>query len=286
MKKFINYKLRITNKGQILPLVALTVLVLSMFSFLVWNLGMLEFNRQKMQTAADAAALSGARCRAAFLNKMGMGNIGCHAIVTAGPFGGWMLHNYKKGYMWKKSVKPYQAFINALKAVNQGGGGGPYLTAGAAAKANGADSSGYGSFIKGGTGTGMKGRKMKFLLYIKVGKFPIPAGFKTFNPAYYCRTWENGYRKAQPKQEFMWTVQKKNQTFASSLIGLKKPAEARAVAQAKVWLNVRENAFAGVHNGGFPRNKSEGIWGLGEEPMACWPQFDARLVPVRGVMMH
>lgn len=273
-------------KGQILPLVALTVLVLSMFSFLVWNLGILEFNRQKMQTAADAAALSGARCRAAFLNKMGMGNIGCHAIVTAGPFGGWMLHNSRRGYMWKNSVRPYQTFISALRAINQGAGGGPYLTAAAAARANGTDGSGFGSFVKGGTGTGMRGRSMRFLLYIKVLKVPVPAGFRVFNPAYFCRTWENSYRKAQPQQEFMWTVQKQNQTFASSLIGLKKPSNARAVAQAKVWLNVRENAGAMVHNGGFPRNRSEGIWGLGEEPMAAWPQFDARLVPVRGGFQH
>ncbi|MEW6557286.1 MAG: pilus assembly protein TadG-related protein [Elusimicrobiota bacterium] len=268
------------SKGQILPLVALTVLVLSMFSFLVWNLGILEFNRQKMQTAADAAALSAMRCRAAFYNAMSPLNASTHFATL------YMNHNVKLGAMLKEQISIYQGIVTGLKALNQGAGGAPYLTAVRATKLNDSKASGFGSFVKGGSGTALKGRKMKFLIfkYVQIGKIsmlvPWPPFKKTFNPAYYCRKWENSYRKAQPQQEFVWTVQKQNETFAASLIGLRRPANARAIAQAKVWLNVKENASGWFHNGGFPRNRSEGIYGWGLEPAALWPQFDARLVPV------
>ncbi len=280
--EMLHLRFSMTTKGQILPLVALTVLVLSMFSFLVWNLGMLEFNRQKMQTAADAAAISALRCRAAFYNAMGPMNAGTHTMCM------YMFHNIKEGGMLKEMKSVYQTYVSALKAMNQGAGGAPYLTGYQAARLNGAERS-VGTFIKGGRGTGMKGRKMKFTLFKIVnvpfvGPVPIPVGRKTFNPAYYCRKWENSYRKAQPKQEMVWTAYKANQTFASSLIGLRKPARAQAIAQAKIYLNVRENAA--MHNGGFPRNKSEGLWGWGIEPITFWPQFDARLVPARGMIAH
>ena len=280
MKKllFTRYSLIATrSKGQILPLVALTVLVLSMFSFLVWNLGMLEFNRQKMQTAADAAALSAMRTRAAFYNAMSVMNAGTHVMTL------YMFHNIKEGGMLKEMVSVYQAYISALKAMNQGAGGAPYLTGYQAAKLNDAEKS-VGTFIKGGKGTGMKGRKMKFTLFKLVKFIPIPVGRKTFNPAYYTRTWENSYRKAQPKQEMVWTAYRKNETFAASLIGLRQPARAQAIAQSRIYLNVRENAM--LHNGGFPRNRNESWWGWGIEPAAFWPQFDARLVPVRGGFQH
>ena len=277
------------SKGQILPLVALTVLVLSMFSFLVRNLGMLEFNRQKMQTAADAAALSAMRTRAAFYNAMGVLHDTLHLPICTV----WMGHNIKKGVMEEKQIPFYEANLTALKKLNWGAGGGSALTAGSAAKLNGADKPyGFGGFVKGGKGTGLKGRKMTFYSGNVKVIYPVPPFIlvlppykkKTYNPAYYTRTWENDYRHAQPKQEFIWTVQKKNETFASSLIGLKKPANARAVAQAKIYLNVRGNAIG--HNGGFPRNKKEGLWGWGPEPYAGYPQFDARLVPARGMIAH
>ncbi|MFA5779866.1 MAG: pilus assembly protein TadG-related protein [Elusimicrobiota bacterium] len=272
------------SKGQILPLVALTVLVLSMFSFLVWNLGMLEFNRQKMQTAADAAAISALRCRAAFYNAMGILHDTLHASTI------WMGHNIKKGAMDTRQRPTYEFNLGLLKGMNKGGGGAPYLTGYQAARLNGAERS-VGTFIKGGRGTGLKGRKMTFYSG-KITIIPYPPYIiplppykkKTYNPAYYCRTWENGYRKAQPKQEMIWTAYKANQTFASSLIGLRRPAKAQAIAQAKIYLNVRGNAIG--HNGGFPRNKKEGLWGYGPEPYAGYPQFDARLVPARGMIAH
>lgn len=282
LQKIHQYNYRKSEEGQILPLVALTVLVLSMFSFLVWNLGMLEFNRQKMQTATDAAAISAMRTRAAFYNAMSPMNTGTHAMCL------YMFHNIKEGGMLKEMVSVYQAYISALKVLNQGAGGASYLTGYQAARLNGAERS-VGTFISGGRGTGMKGRKMKFTLFKLVtlpivGTVPIPVGRKTFNPAYYCRSWENSYRRAQPQQQMVWTAYKQNTTFAASLIGLRKPARAQAIAQAKIYLNVRENAA--LHNGGFPRNRNESWWGWGIEPVAFWSQFDARFVPVRGGFQH
>ncbi|MDD5686353.1 MAG: pilus assembly protein TadG-related protein [Elusimicrobia bacterium] len=268
-----------SNKGQVLPLVALVVVVLSMFSILVWNLGMLELNRQKMQTAADAAALSAVRCRAAFLNKTSELNAGTHLYSI------YMFHNIKEGGMFKGMMGPFQAHLTALKAMNQGAGGGPYLTGYQAAKMNGADSS-IGKFVKGGSGTGMKSRKMRFTILKMIGHIPVPwpPFRKTYDTAYYCRIWENSYRNAQPDQEMEWVACKNNETYASSLIGLQKPAQAMAIAQAKVWLNVKKGSS--LHNGGFPRDRDEGGWGWGVEPICFWPQFDARLVPVQGGYQH
>ncbi len=269
-------KLKNKSKGQILPLVALTVLVLSMFSFLVWNLGMLEFNRQKMQTAADAAALSAVRCRAAFQSTISLANFGTHAMTM------YMFHNIKEGGMLKTMKTPYKTYVRTfLTSFNQINGAAPSLAGRAAARANGATGIPvWGMPFR----TQLVKRNMKFTLFKLVtlpivGTVPVPVGRWTARPAYYCRGWEDAFRKAQMHHEMTWYAYKSNVTFASSLIGLSRPSRAQASAQAQTYLNVRENVAFDAHNGGFPRNKSEGIWGM-VEPVSLYPQFDARLVPV------
>ncbi|HAX61394.1 MAG TPA: hypothetical protein DCX95_02385, partial [Elusimicrobia bacterium] len=187
-------KLKNKSKGQILPLVALTVLVLSMFSFLVWNLGMLEFNRQKMQTAADAAALSAVRCRAAFQSTISLANFGTHAMTM------YMFHNIKEGGMLKTMKTPYKTYVRTfLTSFNQINGAAPSLAGRAAARANGATGIPvWGMPFR----TQLVKRNMKFTLFKLVtlpivGTVPVPVGRWTARPAYYCRGWEDAFRKAQ-----------------------------------------------------------------------------------------
>jgi len=175
-----------------------------------------------------------------------------------------------------------------------------------------------------GLGTRLVGRDVTVwtcadLEIIDIPPFIIPLPpyeKKKIEKAYYCRTWNNDVRNTQPinpKLTIKYTVRypaddSKLSTFGGSLIGIgtKLPA-ARAVANAELYLNVQKNAkyYPGfgaiglgyVHNGGFPRNKSEDSAGWmtlnllgmnigGVEPASAYPMFEARITPLPAPFMH
>ena len=303
-KKILNH-----SKGQVLPLVALTVLVLSMFSFLVWNIGRIEYNRQKAQTAADAAAISTMRVRASGYNIMSAAS-GSLGIVCA-PIAVW--HNKGKAFAPKEIngvptlIKDrMQVLATALGAWNQSMFGSATIVGNKVAKANGAIPNKI-SYLGAITGTGLEGKNLtlysaKFkIIYVYGIPVPIPTSIPkkeaTIQHAYYARKWAPGRRNAQPDDltvKYVATYPRddaETSTFAGSLIGIgANIPKADAVACAKLYLNVNKTAkYLHVipHNGGFPRVKSEGLYGgkvwpliPGIEPISAFPMFEARLYPV------
>jgi len=124
------------EKGQILPFVALTLLVLVMFWMIVVNVGKMVRDRIMLQNAADAAAQSAACMKARMFNLIGRinGRLGIFGISLGRPgFVWWPYfdHTVPKAYI--------ESLIYLQDSLYAACGGSAYAVAYEVARKNGAD---------------------------------------------------------------------------------------------------------------------------------------------------
>lgn len=259
------------KSGQAMGLTIMVLLVLCMFTFMIVNFFEIEYNRMKMQNAADAAALTQTRLMAYAMNKISQANLAKNVcgLIKIGSLMAIL-----------KDTKPvFQAESATQKLFNRWGGG--FVTWGAreAAKANGADKA---SLSGGGASLKLTPRKRTIVLYKLItvpilGTIPFPVGRFKDNYAFVERKWEPNKKKAYPPHWCLWRATKNSKTpFAAGLLGIKKSKNIMATAKAEVWLDMKKSNF--WHNGGFPY-KNQSFWdGIGIQ--SFWPAFNARLVNV------
>ncbi len=271
------YRLK-REKGQSLVLVVLSILVLSMFSFMVVSIGELIYTRIKMQNASDAASLTAARLMARSLNNIARANVLMNGLVTRVRMLG------REGYFVNQNVlAAFRAARSALVAAVRAGSGGFVLWgAREAARRNGAE----------GVSLGIPPTRLSLQLQaqrgnpwvyriVTVAGVPIPlpgsplrAGMGTIM---YVRRWEPSLLRAQPPHRVRYRAYVTAPTpFAGALFTGIRASRTRvqAMSEAKVWLDVRPDAM--VHNGGFLR-VSEMRWWEGIGIQSWWPQFNASL---------
>ena len=298
-------------KGQVLPFVAIVVLVLAMFVVVLVNIAQLEYSRQKAQIAADAGASTFMRSRAGFYNSAGLGNM-AYSPMGLGIAPGFFFHN--KISLFGANLTPYGTVV-APKSIDGlqtwirerlqiiGGGisglvmaanGAPYANCYAAIRQNGCKVgplSILGSM--GATSHGLKTQDITlFSCNIKIiyiygvpVPIPLPPYSKEKVGSYVCRTWTLGTRNAQPPKHII-TIEatKDNSLWFGSLVGLPSPPAARATASAQLYLDVTQGSkvLGFKHNGGFPRLETdEGAAGYLIEPIPAYPKFNAVIVPVK-----
>ncbi|MBU4133712.1 hypothetical protein KKH42_00155, partial [bacterium] len=241
----------------------------------------------QMQNAADCAALSSTRILARSLNVVANTNnaIGIEQITCIGGFLPPIV--WGNSHMLKSMKSAYEALRLVETAWVRAGAGQAALVGYQVAKLNGA---------KAGIPTGsfslkLKGRKIKVWFYkcIKIPtpwgtiEIPIPQGTKTYNPAYYRRSWATDEQKAQPTHKIKWRVYKDAyQPFAGSLFGnLSKAKDTWASAQSKVFYDCKKS-YA-LHYGGFPRSRNASFMEKAfiPQPISVLnpAQFNAYLIP-------
>lgn len=263
-----------SKKGQSLVLVAFAIMVLAMFSFMIVSVGQLTYTRIKMQNAADAAALTGARVMARSLNRIAAANVAMNGLVQRIRLLG------REGYFVESSlVSAFRAARTALTAaVRAGSGGWVLIAAREAARRNGAD--GVSPGIPPPTlSLQLQAQRGNPWVYKVVHGIPVPwppfrVGMGTIM---YLRRWEPSRLKAQPTHRVRYRAYTNApRPFAASLYSGIRTASTRvyAMSEAKVWLDVRPDAA--VHNGGFLR-VSEQRWWEGIGIQSWWPQFNASL---------
>jgi len=86
------------SKGQVLPFVAIVVLVLAMFVVVLVNIFQIEYARQRAQIAADAGALTFMRTRASYMNMASITN----ALAYTPGLG---LALFPGGFLWHNEGK-------------------------------------------------------------------------------------------------------------------------------------------------------------------------------------
>ena len=298
-------------KGQVLPFVAIIILVLAMFVVVLVNIGEIEYNRQRAQAAADAAAITYMRNRAGLMNSMGFLNTVAYApFLGMGIAPGIFLHN-------KTFLTPYGTVISpmsidgmetwikerllffgvAISGVATGNHGGPIWAATDIIKKNGCEMGWKG--VPGALGsitkTGLQCENITLVTcnikIIYVYGVPVPIPLPPYEKEkkeqynYVCRDFSMDKRNAQPPDHRVTLeATKKNTLWFGGLVGLPSPGPARAMASAKLYLDVTEGSKVAAfqHNGGFPRyRKDEKAAGYGMEPFSAYPKFDGVMVPVK-----
>jgi len=281
------------ERGQAIVLTALTVLVMCLFTFMVINTGVVIYRRIQMQNAADCAAISSTRILARALNVVANTN-NVIGTTDACYFGFLPVIAWANSSMPKMMKSAYEAFRRIETAWVRAGAGQAAAMGYKVAKLNGA---------KAGIPTGsfslkLRGRKIKVWFYkcIEIPTpsgtivIPIPTGMKTYNPAYYRRSWETGEKKAQPTHRLKWRVYKKAyQPFAGSLFGnLSKAKDTWASAQSKVFYDCRKTY--GLHYGGFPRSRNASFMEkmFIPQPLSVMnpAQFNSYLIPYGISYLH
>jgi hypothetical protein len=275
--------------GQIMPIVAVTALLLFLFAIVAFNIGEIEYSRQKTQTAADAAAISSARCMAAAYNKIGKLNIATHvgAIIY--------VHNWKKALYVKNILGvPVWPVIEAASLLVKGLRIAAPMFAGASYWAAASDNDATGiPYVPGMFSTQLKEQELDVLAceYVLPGPPPIyiiPMGITYSKRALYlARDWVPGTRKAQPEYKATGGCRREVKTFLTSLLGVGSGSlYTYGTAEAKTFLDMKQSAPEFFHNGGFPRyNESEGMYGFVLEPMGT-QQFDAGIIKSPIALYH
>jgi len=276
MKKFMKKTLSATS-GQSMALVALTILVLALFSFSIVSTGRLIYTRIKMQNAADAAALTAARWQARALNRVAQANIAMNGVVQR-----LRLFGRDAFFVESSVLSAFRAARSALEAAVRSGSGGFLLWAARdAARSNGAE----------GVSLGIPPTRLSLQLQAQRGNpwvykivhgIPLPwPPFRAGNGVImYMRTWDQSRLKAQPPHRIRYRAYATAPApFAASLFRGMRTSRPRiyAMAEAKVWLDVRPDAT--LHNGGFLR-VSERKWWEGIGIQSWWPQFNASLTNI------
>jgi hypothetical protein len=243
-----------SRRGQILlPGLALYLGLLILFFGLV-KLGRVTLTQQRMEMAAQAAALSAARAQAQMLNKCSAHNLAVNTFVNLSYHGlGAMQSGVRDPFwLWLKE-ETYQKRANSILNGFKG-----YCAAvgKTVARLNGAEDANYlpPFDIK------LQFKDMEVVLLDGY----IPVGEESFENVYYARNWRLDQRKAQPDHLTSWGVIKNH---------------IRATASARVYLDIREDDE--LQNGGFPRPDEE--WGVGDvNVQSFYPQFNARLIKRQG----
>ncbi|MCD6311358.1 MAG: Tad domain-containing protein [Elusimicrobia bacterium] len=276
------------ESGQAIVLVALTVLVMCLFTFMVINTGVVFYRRIQMQNAADCAALSSTRITARSLNTIASMNNGIGVPEVFIPI---IIKGNCDMNIDLKSA--YETMRNLATGWNRASAAQASFVGSEVAKLNGADTvkRTYSLALK------LSGKKIRVWWYKLVtlpivGTIPVPwSPFKTsYNPAYYRRSWATKDKKAQPTHKVKFRVYKKAyQPFAGSLFGnLSSARETRASAQAKVFYDCKKS-YA-LHYGGFPRSRNASLMEKTFIPqpvsVANPAQFNAYLIPYGLTYFH
>jgi len=270
------------QKGEVLPLVAVVSVMLVFFWMIVVDAGYLIREKIRLQNAADAAALSGARWMARGLNLTSSFNN--YLIFTGFPY----FTNIKLKGLVKAILRAQDAFkiIFSEKAA--------YGVALYVARQNGADflvpaKVPAGLLIKRNRGVVIYGE------IIPEPPFFIPVEINTDAKRWYCRQWQpkrypklkapaqvKGILKQQPPHRIRVIAFKllKDLPVGRKLFKKRLPF-AMAIAEAQVSLDVPagEEFLVQTYNGGFPPPDSY-------YQDSRWPLFGARLVPVAGKLYH
>lgn len=263
--------------GQSIALVVLTILVLSMFSFMVVNIGMLSYTRIRMQNAADAAALTAARRMSRSLNVISAQNLLMNGVLTRIRILGRDVFAVEQRLL--PAFRAARAAIDA--AVRAGSGGFAYFAAREAARRNGADRV-IPAQLRNMLSLQLQRRVANPWVYriVNVGgvPIPVPAGRAGRGTVFYMRRWSPNLVRPQPPHRVRYIAIKEGDApFAAALfrgIRTARPS-VRAIAEAKIWLDVRPNSF---HRGGFPRTNEGWVEGIGVQ--SFWPHFNASLTGI------
>ena len=296
------------NKGQILPFVSIVVLILAMFIIVLVNIAQIEYSREKAQIAADAAALTYMRTRASYMNSLcwaqGMAYFpGLGGGIAPGVLSHDKLFGRFGTVFAPEAIQGVQLFLEeriqlvsaGLGGLNAANAGASVINAHQAITQNGCKVDPLNAISLIGAlahSTGLTKQNITLMScadieVIDVFGVPVPIPIPPYKRHevgyYYCRTWTPDKRNAQPPDLRVDAVAMKDNTlWAGSVVGLPTPGASRALASAKLYLDVSEGAkcLFFSHNGGFPRyQKDEGWAGKMFEPMPAYPKFDAVLVP-------
>lgn len=260
------------ERGQILYPMAFIMLALLGFGVLLVNLSRLVYWSLRMDSAANAAALSAARVTAEGLNRIATLNNAMNLffvpLVKIGNLAA-METTRRGGY---EGVRVLQR--NAARGYR----GLPYAAGYEVARLNGAT----GSAPLRKIALRLAGKKLHVGFYTLVVGVPLPAPpwGKTYDEGYWARLWSPDSRRAQPDHRVAWRVWRDDlRPIAGGWLGL-RPASLSASAGARVWLDV--SADSRLQNGGFPREKENILGNIGFQ--SFYPQFNARLIPLGEAM--
>jgi hypothetical protein len=241
--------------GQILiqGLGAFFSLLIIFFGLVTWGARTLE--QMRLDTAAQATALSSARAQAQMLNDSASHNLMVNVFVNARYKGVGAMQKAGSGLFrawlreqdWKRKAQYIQSgFLGYPVGVGQ-----------VVARLNGSDR-GYQHYpITMDLKLALKDLLVFFL------KGDIPDGQHLFKDVYFVQTWGLNKRKAQPDHEVTWLV---------------SHGKMVSTASAGVYLDVKPGER--LQNGGFPRMKES--WYGDIEVQSFYPQFNARLIQTCG----
>ncbi len=237
-----------TRRGQILiPGLGLFFVGLIAFAGL-FTLGTYTLAKMRLQTAAQAAALSAARAQAHLLNKLSARNQTVNRFVPVK----WKDY----GEILAKDIPAFSAWAETSAQMEHWG----FLTypphvGRQVAKQNGATGL---TLFTPTPAPSLLIAKPLYLLY----KIPVPpfVAVHYVEKAYFARAWKPTERKAQPPHRTTWMVRR---------------GMLHAAASAGLYLDIAEGNW--LHNGGFPRT-SESVLG-NFNVQSFYPFFNARLLP-------
>lgn len=270
------------QKGQVLPMVAALSLVLVLFWMIIVDAGYLIREKIRLQTAADAAALSGARWMARGLNLIGSFNN--YLILTGYPY----LTNENLRGVVEGILRAQDGFKVIFSDI------GVYGVAAQIARRNGADflvpaQLPKGLLIKRNRGLVIYGQ------VIPEPPFFIPTEINPDAERWYCRDWQPkrypklkspGWAKPVLKQQPPHRIRViafkslRDLPVGGKLLRWRLPF-VLTIAEAQVSLDVPAGIefLPATYNGGLPPLDSS-------YEDSRWPLFGARLVPVAGKLYH
>jgi hypothetical protein len=247
------------QRGQILiPGLAITLtLVLLTLGYIGWASRALW--QMRMDSAADAAALSAARAQAEMLNTLSVSNMGVNLFVLKADIP--LIHN-AVGVMKEESIANFEAWNWMMQKQLWGFKTFPAGVGMQVARLNGAK--GMSLYWPAPMDHYLQAQAIHVGILLS---HPPLAGYRFWEKAYYARGWEPGRANAQPPHKTTWLVRR---------------GSVRAVASARLWLDV--NGASPWSNGGFPRPREH--WLRGALIQGLYPQFNARLLAAPAISME
>ena len=237
------------DAGQILLPGLGGFVALLLFFLIVTAYGQRALWQMRMETAAQAAALSASRAQAQLLNECGSHNL------TANLF----LIRYKSGAaMQVEQVQPFNEWLMAEDLLYKSqwllSGFKGYVSAVGhkVARLNHAD-----TVVDAPDSLDIELKLNDLKVILLDGIIPVSAPI-TFRDVYYTRLWAPDQRRAQPDHHTTW---------------LAAHGSTGSSATASVYLDLKQNAP--LHNGGFPRENESWYEDIGIQ--SFYPQFNARL---------
>jgi hypothetical protein len=243
------HRLRSQTGQLMMPLVVLFLFMALATAALIRE-GRAHVYQMRLDLAADAVALSGARAEAEMLSGLCVANAAGNLFYLKEKFPGV---DDNMAVMLVQQVVPFTVWKRGLGYLEKGFLSFSMGTALSVAKANQVTAAPL-------LPVASQLLPQAINAAIIVSFVPPVVTYRHYDGAYLARGWSPSHLKAQPPHKTVWRVSNK---YGSS------------VGSARLWLDVTSGNS--LHNGGFPRVHENMLHGL--DVQAFFPQFNARLLP-------